>query len=289
MDLYDTLTAIAEWLSATAGMLIAGLFVVLLYFLGKRRAEFSRHAIENTAATILVFTINVGAGIVFVGPINRAAQTFYDHLGIPHLPTDFWSGNRLILGFVVAILLKDLCDYLIHRAMHTRWLWPAHAAHHSDTYVNGFTTFRIHSFEAILMAMNYLILLTWLQLPELIPIITVLMTTHNIYVHLDLDWGHGPFRYLLASPRFHRWHHADLKEVEGKNLANIFPFYDLLFGTYYDNGVCREPMGARSTGLEDKNPILIWIYPFLAWGKMLRKRFRRLMGQSAGTRLPPAE
>ncbi len=153
--------------------------------------------------------------------------------------------------------------------MHTKCARPAHAAHHTDTHVNGFTTFRIHFFEAIFMQTTYLALLTWLQLPQLIPALAMLRKLLSIYVHLDLDWAHGRFKYLLASPVFHRWHHADLPEVQGKNLANNFPFFDVVFGTYYEGGPCRAPMGALSSGLADKNPFLIWIYPFQAWGKLI--------------------
>lgn len=241
--------------------------------------------------------MNITAAIFFAREIDAFAQSAYAFLAIPTLPADFWDGPLIVIGFVVAIFAKDFCDYILHRAMHTSWGWPAHAAHHTDTHVNGFTAFRVHFIEPQMMSINYLFVLTWLQLPHLIPLMVLLVLVHNIYVHLDLDWDHGRFRYLVASPVFHRWHHADVPEAYGKNLANIIPLYDVIFGTYYEAGPCREQMGALKAGLSDKNPLLIWIYPFQAWGSMILEGLRRLSravyprdrSMTEKTGLPPAD
>ena len=42
----------------------------------------------------------------------------------------------------------------------------------------------------------------------------------------------GPFKYVLATPVFHRWHHTPLEEGGNTNFAGTFPLWDLLFGTY---------------------------------------------------------
>ena len=55
----------------------------------------------------------------------------------------------------------------------------------------------------------------------------------GILVHWDVDVDLGPLRYVIATPRFHRWHHASAAEARGKNLAGIFPVWDLLFGTFH--------------------------------------------------------
>lgn len=38
---------------------------------------------------------------------------------------------------------------------------------------------------------------------------------------------------MIASPAFHRWHHAADEAGRDKNFAGLFPVWDLLFGTYY--------------------------------------------------------
>lgn len=269
MKLIDTINAFILTLREPAFYLICAILSVILYVVFQKRNELGRHAIQNTAATFVVHMINMTVSLFFHAEINGFAQGAYKSLHIPTLPADFWAGSAVWIGFLLVILGRDFCDYFLHRAMHTRWGWPAHAAHHTDTHVNGFTTFRVHILETTAMQITYLFLLTWMQLPQLIPILALLRLLHNFYVHLDLDWTHGPFKYLIASPAFHRWHHADVPEAQGKNLATMVPLFDLVFGTYYDPGPCRAPMGALASGLSDKNPVLIWIYPFQQWGRLL--------------------
>src|SRR5205814_348924 len=55
----------------------------------------------------------------------------------------------------------------------------------------------------------------------------------NLLVHANLNWTFGPLRYVVASPVFHRWHHTTEREAQDKNFAGIFPFWDILFGTWY--------------------------------------------------------
>lgn len=271
MDVLDWITAFAGWLTKERLLLLAIPVPIVMYFLGKRE-ELGWNAIQNTSATILVMVINYAVMITCHKEINAVAQAGYDALNIPRLPADFWATTPLWATSILALAAKDLADYTIHRLMHsTRWLWPAHAAHHSDTHVNVFTTFRVHYFEVMLMSFTYIIMLTWLQMPEVIPIATTLSLAHNMYVHLNVGWTHGPLRYVIASPAFHRWHHADAPEAYGKNLANIFSFYDVIFGTFYMPRPCDKPMGALSSGIEDKNPILIWLYPFQEWARLVRE------------------
>ena len=54
-----------------------------------------------------------------------------------------------------------------------------------------------------------------------------------IVVHANVDWDWGPLRGVLASPRFHRWHHSDEADARDKNFAGIFPVFDRVFGTYF--------------------------------------------------------
>ena len=113
-----------------------------------------------------------------------------------------------------------------------------------------------------------MVLLTGLGLPsDVLGYGAILLSLHNVYVHMDMDWGHGPFRLLLASPRYHRWHHADVPEAQGKNLANVFPLYDVMFGTYYMPGTCTERLGAK--GVPENDVAKLLLHPFKEWIKMM--------------------
>jgi sterol desaturase/sphingolipid hydroxylase (fatty acid hydroxylase superfamily) len=57
-------------------------------------------------------------------------------------------------------------------------------------------------------------------------------TFHSAFVHANLNWTLGPFKYALATPVFHRWHHTSLEEGGNTNFAATFPIWDVLFGTF---------------------------------------------------------
>jgi sterol desaturase/sphingolipid hydroxylase (fatty acid hydroxylase superfamily) len=69
--------------------------------------------------------------------------------------------------------------------------------------------------------------------PNVLVFLGPFTTAHSAFVHANLNWTLGPFRYVLASPVFHRWHHTAASRGGEKNFASTFPALDLLFGTYY--------------------------------------------------------
>ena len=146
-----------------------------------------------------------------------------------------WLGGLPVLvqaGLIIFIV--DVMQYWLHRAFHSRLLWPFHAVHHSAKQVEWTTTFRIHP-------VNYLLYDTLAGVVTLLlgcsPMAFVIVAPFNFFsaafVHANLNWTFGPFRYLFASPVFHRWHHADDPAIYNKNFAPTFPFLDLMFGTFY--------------------------------------------------------
>ncbi|NNE87884.1 MAG: sterol desaturase family protein [Silicimonas sp.] len=256
-------------------ILLVGLAsIFLLYFLAGKKEELSRNAVLNSSATICVFAFNMFLIMKYHMALNGWLQEQYNAIGIPTLPKGTWDAYPLILTSLLGLLAKDFADYWNHRLMHTKWGWPTHAAHHSDTHVNALTTYRVHFLEMFVMSASYILLLTWLQMPQAIPFVALCAALHNMYVHLDVDWRHGPVKYLVASPYFHRWHHADTPEAYGKNLANIVPLWDVMFGTYHDPGKIEAPMGLRESGVNDTNPVAILFFPFMEWGRMLRRKWQ---------------
>ena len=223
----------------------------------------------------------VSIGLWFIGPllfagyvneILSAVRSAYDSLCIPRLPASLWTGLPVMLVILITLTCHDFCDYWNHRLMHLRWVFPVHAVHHSDTHVDGLTTFRAHGLEKVVMQTSYILLISWMNVPALPAVgLWFLVTLHNCYVHLDLDWSHGPFRHVLASPRFHRWHHADVPIAYGKNLANILPIWDVMFGTYINPGPCTAPMGSREMDIPSTNLPRLLIWPVIGWVRLIRE------------------
>lgn len=83
-----------------------------------------------------------------------------------------------------------------------------------------------------------------------------------VFLHANIGWTFGPFRHVLASPTFHRWHHTSEQEGIDRNYATLFPIWDVLFGTYYVPR--RQP--ARYGVKDDSVPETFWgqmLYPFV--------------------------
>ena len=177
--------------------------------------------------------------IVFFGWLTI---DIWPHLGLtPLTPFEAWP---LWASVLAAMVLFDFANYWSHRLLHRPWMWAFHSLHHSDEHMNFSTQSRIHVVEFIQMGMIWSILLSWLSLPVAAGFIAgTIRSMHSMYIHSNLPFDHGRFRKVVASPNYHRWHHADSAEVWGNNLADMFPLWDILFGTHHDPGRCDLPLG----------------------------------------------
>ena len=59
------------------------------------------------------------------------------------------------------------------------------------------------------------------------------LTCYAVFLHANVSWGFGRLGWLVASPKFHRWHHTSEDEGLDKNFAGLLPLFDVAFGTYY--------------------------------------------------------
>ena len=61
----------------------------------------------------------------------------------------------------------------------------------------------------------------------------ILYQWQSLLIHANVRLGFGPLRWIIASPQFHHWHHADAPEAFDKNFAGQLPILDLAFGTLH--------------------------------------------------------
>jgi sterol desaturase/sphingolipid hydroxylase (fatty acid hydroxylase superfamily) len=145
------------------------------------------------------------------------------------------SRQPFFLQFVAFLFLADFLAYWNHRAFHTFGrLWRMHAVHHSSTELDWLSSVRVHPLnDAIGSAVVAAPLLLLGFAPAALAAYLPFLTLYAIMLHANVDWSFGPLRKLVASPAYHRWHHAAEEEALDKNFAGLFPFYDRLFGTFY--------------------------------------------------------
>jgi sterol desaturase/sphingolipid hydroxylase (fatty acid hydroxylase superfamily) len=85
------------------------------------------------------------------------------------------------------------------------------------------------------------------------------LTLYAILIHADLDWDFGPLRYVLATPRFHRWRHTSEEEGLDRNFSGLLPLWDLMFDTFYMPQSRPQHFGVRGMALPASLPAqLLW-------------------------------
>ena len=144
--------------------------------------------------------------------------------------------RRQPVGLQVAevLLLGDLVGYWVHRLFHGRRLWRFHAVHHGSKDLDWLSAVRLHPVNDVVARVAQVIPILLLGFPPTILAAYVpFLTFWAIFLHANVPWSFGPLRYVIASPAFHRWHHTSEEEGRDKNFAGLFPFLDLLFGTFY--------------------------------------------------------
>jgi sterol desaturase/sphingolipid hydroxylase (fatty acid hydroxylase superfamily) len=150
-----------------------------------------------------------------------------------------WLSARpgIFFALSMALLSSIVGDFLYwyHRAEHiSRWLWPIHELHHEDEHVNVTTAFKFHWIDSA--ALHAVQVLPAIFLPKplvTIPVLYFLRFIRVTFEHLAIPLHLGPFNWLITSPATHRIHHSTLPEHFNRNFAAVWPFWDVIFGTYY--------------------------------------------------------
>ncbi|MGY4412645.1 sterol desaturase/sphingolipid hydroxylase (fatty acid hydroxylase superfamily) [Bradyrhizobium sp. LB7.1] len=169
----------------------------------------------------------VGASFVF--NIHDADEliAFYDNGHGPLSLLPLW------VQAVLFLVLSDFMLYWLHRLFHGGGFWKYHAIHHSSEEISWISAARFHPVNLMLgtIGVDVVLLMAGVS-PNVMIWVAPFTTFHSAFVHANLNWTFGPFKYLLATPVFHRWHHTSLTEGGDTNFAGTFPIWDVLFGTF---------------------------------------------------------
>lgn len=170
----------------------------------------------------------MGAAYIYGIHGADALIKFYDNGFGPLAQMPLWAQA---LAFVA---LADFMTYWIHRGFHGVSLWKYHAIHHSSKELDWISAARFHPVNIFLgsVLVDVLLLLAGIS-PNVMLWVGPFNTASSAFVHANLNWTLGSFKYVLAGPVFHRWHHTAADRGGSKNFAGTFPIWDLLFGTFY--------------------------------------------------------
>ena len=234
-----------------------------------------REAFDAAARAIVEVRLNLAFyffDALFVAPalgvMIVAIRAVIDNNSLTLFSASFFEAASLPVTLFAVLFIGDFISYWRHRIEHTRWFWPAHVIHHSDTDMTWLTLARFHPINRITTAAIDVSLLALLGFPTWALIANNLIRHYyGEFIHADLQWMYGRFAKLFVSPVMHRWHHARDVTGSGSNFATLFSVFDIGFGTYYVPGLCTVPLGVTDDQYPGKGLIRHLLHPFVVWGR----------------------
>lgn len=242
-------------------LLMAAIFVPLELFLPKNRQQTKFH--EEWRTDLVYFVIS-HLFIQFFGVVTQQpAMLFFGWIGLDKVHA--WIQQ---LPFVVALFLAffttDLFQYWAHRIFHSQvYLWRFHSVHHSTQHMDWLAGSRTHFIDIFFTrAMTFIPLyILGFSVPVFNAYI-IFIAIHAVLIHANTRINFGFLKYIFTTPQYHHWHHCEDPRYYGKNFASIFPFIDMIFGTYYLPGnTWPEGTGVHEASYP-KGFIRQSIYPF---------------------------
>ncbi len=184
--------------------------------------------VTKSLTRVVIVVVVVGLALASGAGVDRQSLEafFRPHGPISELP---WG-----VQLVALLLLADAIAYGMHRWLHGPRLWRFHAVHHSSTDVDWLSAVRLHPVNDLLIRVAQAVPIVLLGFdPTLLAAYVPILAIYSLFVHANVPWSLGPLRYVVATPAFHRWHHAAEEEGLNRNFAGLFPVFDLIFGTFH--------------------------------------------------------
>jgi sterol desaturase/sphingolipid hydroxylase (fatty acid hydroxylase superfamily) len=233
----------------------------------------------TTNLWLLAITLALGILLNFTLALGAA---YLAQSGIGLLQVLGISGTA---AFIVALLALDGASYLVHRVMHqTPVLWRVHLVHHIDASVDATTAFRQHPVEGVLR-FSFIAVTAWTlgAPPAAIAVYRLLGSLNSVLEHSNIRfprWLDRILVWLWVTPDMHKVHHSRERSETDSNYANLFSFFDRLFGTFTPSS--RGPLvryGIHGYDAPEQHSI----------GAVLWLPFRGLDLPAAGVSIPDAE
>lgn len=204
-----------------------------------------------------------------IGLMVVGAAYFYGIHGTEAL-LDFYNDGFGPLAYlpmwaevIFFIVVSDFLLYWFHRIYHGATLWKYHAVHHSSVDLDWISAARFHPINILFGAILVDVAMMLIGIsPNVLLWVGPFTTATSAFVHANLNWTLGPFKYVFAGPVFHRWHHTAADRGGSSNFAGTFPVWDLMFGTWYmPEGALPDAYGVDDTDFPESFGGQM-VYPF---------------------------
>jgi len=152
--------------------------------------------------------------------------------GMVALPSHGWW---FPISLATYLVIFDLQQYAVHRLAHrSAFFWSMHSLHHSARVVTVSSCTRHFWLEGIAGVALGLPFGLALRVPvEILLFAAPLRSIIVALAHTNIRASFGAFSLLITGPQYHRIHHSSLPEHLDKNFAELFPLWDVIFGTVW--------------------------------------------------------
>ena len=242
-------------------LLMAVIFVPIEMVFPKNKVQSKFH--EEWKTDLIYFVVS-HLFIQFFGVITQKPATlFFGWIGLSEV--HLWVRSLpYVIELLLAFLITDLFQYAAHRFFHSHtYLWRFHSVHHSTKNMDWLAGSRTHFVDIfVTRSMTFIPLYVFGFSEITFNTYIIFMAIHAVLIHANTRINFGFVKYIFATPQYHHWHHCEDPKYYGKNFATIFPFIDMIFGTYYLPGkIWPEGTGLREANFP-KGYINQLVYPF---------------------------
>lgn len=202
--------------------------------------EYITNILVSLSGLVLSYPFGVLAGVCGEHvrehlPWHAISLSFAD---IGKVPT-VGPALAIMAMIVVPLILHDGWFYFGHRLEHrVPLLWEFHKIHHSDENMNASTYERDHFLQTAFRAFFSVFtlgLIFDLDLKEAGQaayysslVLSVWSMFYHSAIRIELPW----LDRVLMTPQLHRIHHSVNPAHHNRNFADVFPVFDVVFGTF---------------------------------------------------------
>lgn len=206
----------------------------------------------DTLSSLSSGLTNVIKDVLGLTVIIVSYEWLEEHFGILDIPANW-------LAYLLAFIGIDFAGYWIHRISHSvNYFWNHHIIHHSSEEFNLGCALRQSISNWFSITFIFLVPTAIIGVPtEVIAIVKPLHLFAQYWYHTRLIGKMGFLEHIIVTPSHHRVHHAINKEYLDKNLAQIFIFWDKLFGTFQKELDEVPPVYGVIRPVRTWNPVII--------------------------------
>jgi sterol desaturase/sphingolipid hydroxylase (fatty acid hydroxylase superfamily) len=213
-------------------VLIATLFINLeLFFRLKEQQVILRRGWRVDLAHYIANHLFSGLVVVL---LFIPAEALEQHFSMASVQT-YVSALPLVVQVLLIMFLTDLAQYWVHRAFHqVPLLWRFHKIHHSVEKMDWLAGSRLHLVDVLISRSLSLIPMVVLGFSnQAINLYLPLLALQAVFIHCNLKFEFASLQKIIATPKFHHWHHTSDPDCTDKNFSVTFPVFDVLFNTFY--------------------------------------------------------